>query len=48
MNYRAYTLSNFRNIPQLERLSEEQKFVIEVVGTVLPFKTSNYVVAVLS
>ncbi len=44
MNYRAYTLSNFRNIPQLERLSEEQKFVIEVVGTVLPFKTSNYVV----
>lgn len=44
MNYRAYTLSNFRNIPQLERLSEEQKFVIEVVGTVLPFKTSSYVV----
>jgi KamA family protein len=25
-------------------LTEEQKFIIEVVGTVLPFKTNNYVV----
>lgn len=44
MNYRAYTLSNFRSIPQIGLLSEQQKFIIEVVGTVLPFKTSNYVV----
>lgn len=44
MTYRAYTLNNFRNIPQISFLSEEQKFVIEVVGTVLPFKTSNYLV----
>jgi KamA family protein len=44
MKYKAYTLSNFREIPQIEQLSEEQKFIIEVVGTVLPFKVSNYVV----
>lgn len=42
--YRSYTLSNFREIPQIDKLSEEQKFVIEVVGTVLPFKVSNYVI----
>src|SRR6056297_3145296 len=28
----------------MEFLTEEQKFNIEVVGTVLPFKTNNYVV----
>lgn len=44
MKYRAFTLSNFKQIPQIGKLSEEQKFVIEVVGTVLPFKVSNYVV----
>ncbi len=44
MKYRAFTLSNFRQISQIERLSEEQKFVIEVVGTVLPFKVSSYIV----
>lgn len=42
--YRAYTLRNFRQIPQLEALSEEQKFEMEVVGNVLPFRTNNYVV----
>jgi KamA family protein len=31
-------------LPQVERLSEEQKFALEVVATVLPFKTNNYVV----
>ena len=44
MKYKAYSLSNFRKIPQIEHLTEEQKFNIEVVGTVLPFKTNNYVV----
>ena len=44
MNYRAYTLNNFRNIPQISSLTEEQKFIIEVVGSVLPFKTSSYLV----
>ncbi len=44
MKYQIYALHNYRQIPQIERLSEEDKFVIEVVGTVLPFKTNNYVV----
>ncbi|MEN8116005.1 MAG: lysine 2,3-aminomutase [Bacteroidota bacterium] len=44
MEYRPYSLHNFRQIPQMEFLSEEEKFTIEVVGTVLPFKTANYVV----
>lgn len=42
--YKAFSLNNFRNIPQVALLSEEQKFDIEVVGRVLPFKTNNYVV----
>ncbi len=44
MKYRSYSSHNFRQIPQIERLTEEQKFVIQVVGTVLPFRTSNYVI----
>ncbi|MBP9033198.1 MAG: lysine 2,3-aminomutase [Pseudomonadales bacterium] len=42
--YKAYTLANFRAIPQMEHLPEETKFDIEVVGRVLPFKTNNFVV----
>ncbi len=44
MQYKSFTLHNFRKIPQINNLTEEQKFNIEVVGTVLPFKTNNYVV----
>jgi len=44
MKYRAYTLKTFKRIPQIERLSEEQIFDIEVVGEILPFKVNNYVV----
>jgi len=44
MTYKAYSLNNFRQIPQIEKLSEEERFNIEVVGNVLPFKTNNYVV----
>ncbi|PKD43412.1 KamA family radical SAM protein [Rhodohalobacter barkolensis] len=43
-NYKPYTLRNFREIPQMEKLSEEEKFAIEVVGSVLPFKANNYVI----
>lgn len=43
-NYKAYSLNNFRQIPQIEKLTEEQLFNIEVVGNVLPFKSNNYVV----
>ena len=43
--YRAYSLNNFRNIPQVEKyLSQEDKYAIEVVGSVLPFKVNNYVI----
>lgn len=40
----TYTLHNFRTIPQMDRVSEEIKKDIEIVGRVLPFKTNNYVV----
>jgi KamA family protein len=43
--YKAYTLSNFRELPQVQQfLTEEQRFDIEVVARVLPFKTNSYVV----
>ena len=41
---KSYTLSNFRELPQIQKLSEEKQFEIEVVGNVLPFKANNYVV----
>lgn len=42
--YRAFSVNNFRKIPQIEHLSEEEKQNIEIVGQVLPFKVNNYVV----
>jgi KamA family protein len=44
MNYKAYMLHNFKSIPQVQNLSEELIDAIEIVGSVLPFKTNNYVV----
>jgi KamA family protein len=41
---KSYTLANFRDIPQIQKLSEETRFDMEVVGNVLPFKANNYVV----
>lgn len=41
---KSYTLNNFRDIPQIAELSDEQQFEIEVVGNVFPFKSNNYVV----
>jgi KamA family protein len=43
-NYKSFTLRNWKELPQLQKLSEFEKKAIEVVGTVLPFKTNNYVV----
>jgi KamA family protein len=37
-------LNNFRSIPQVQNLSEDLLDAIEIVGSVLPFKTNNYVV----
>lgn len=44
LRYQTYGLHNFRQIPQMDMLSEAEKFAIEVVGNVLPFKVNNYVV----
>ena len=41
---KSYTLINFRTIPEIQQMSEEAQFEMEVVGNVLPFKTNNYVV----
>lgn len=41
---KSYTLANFRTLPNIQDLSEEQQFEMEVVGNVLPFKANNYVV----
>jgi KamA family protein len=44
MKYKAFTLNNFKTIPQIEKLTDEQISNIEVVGNVLPFRVSNYVI----
>lgn len=44
MKYSSYMLHNFRNIPQLKLVSPEIIEAIEIVGSVLPFKTNNYVI----
>ena len=41
--YKSYSLRNFEQIPQLKNLSKSERSAIEVVGSVLPFKTNNYV-----
>ncbi len=38
---KSYTLANFRNLPQIQNLSEQTRFEMEVVGNVLPFKVNN-------
>lgn len=42
--YKAYSLKNFREIPQIEKVPEEIKKNVEVTGRVLPFKSNSYVV----
>lgn len=44
MTYKTYMMHNFKTLPQVEQLSEDLIEAIEVVGSVLPFKTNNYVV----
>lgn len=44
MNYKAYSSHNYKEIPQVSRLSDDQRHAIDVVSKVLPFKTNNYVV----
>jgi len=42
--YTVYSLQNYRQLPQMKRLSEEEQFTIQVVGSVLPFRVNNYVI----
>lgn len=44
MKYKAYTLRNYRSVPQFEKIPDKIKKNIDVVGTVLPFKVNNYVI----
>ena len=42
--YRIFTLYNYKDIPQIHNLDEEDIEAVRVVGNVLPFKSNNYVV----
>lgn len=44
MKYISYLLHNFKNIPQLKSVDQQYIDDIEIVGSVLPFKTNNYVI----
>lgn len=44
MKYRAFQVHNFRNIPQIKALSDEEIRDIEITGNVFPFKVNNYVI----
>ncbi len=41
--FRTFQLRNLEDTPGFERMSEHQRLVTRVVGSVLPFKTNNYV-----
>jgi KamA family protein len=41
--FKVYTQRNFHEIPQLASLPKEQRFGIEVVASVLPFRVNRYV-----
>ena len=43
MKMRLFGVQHLDKIPQLERISEEQKFAMKVVSHVLPFRVNNYV-----
>ncbi|HUX57246.1 MAG TPA: hypothetical protein VMV77_09735, partial [Bacteroidales bacterium] len=44
MKYKTFSLSNYKTIPQISKLSRESKRNIDIVGSVLPFKVNNYVI----
>lgn len=41
---KTYFLHNYKDIPQIKKLSREQRFDIKTVGTVLPFKVNSFVI----
>ena len=44
VKFQAITARNFDTIPQVQRLSDDDRFAIRVVSSVLPFRTNHYVV----
>ena len=42
--YEAINLKNFESVPQIQEIPEELRWDIKVVGSVLPFKSNQYVV----
>ena len=47
MGFEVFTSRNIRKIPQLSLLTEEERFGIEVVASVLPFRVNRYVLDTL-
>lgn len=41
--FKAYTVSNFEDIPQLARIPEETRFAMRAVAQVMPFRVNGYV-----
>ncbi|MDG5799501.1 lysine 2,3-aminomutase [Marinilabiliaceae bacterium ANBcel2] len=44
MKYQIYTARNYKKMSCIDKISKEHQRDIDVVATVLPFKTNNYVV----
>ena len=44
VKFQAITARNFDTIPQVQNLSDDDRFAIRVVSSVLPFRTNPYVV----
>jgi KamA family protein len=44
MDYKAFTIRNYLQIPQLGKLTKEELRDIEIAGNILPFRVDNYVV----
>lgn len=42
--YQAYTNTNIHQLPTLDYLTRDQIEAIEIVGSILPFKTNSYVI----
>lgn len=42
--FKVYTARQLQQIPQLAQLSEEQRFDMQVVASVLPFRVNEYVI----
>jgi KamA family protein len=44
IKFKIYSLNNFKELPQIQKLPKEMIFDMEVVGNVLPFRANNYVI----